>query len=896
VTSIKLPERALTQFAYDATNGNRLWRQPGTDATRKVQFSYTNDTLRLLRAIQYPTSPVTIDSIFYDNTLRNVDSTKSPLGFVTSYVKDQIGRVTLTKSMDVVVVNARVAYDVMDQDTLNVTFPSDSSTMLTVRKHHDAEGNQDSVQTLSSPDPANIGWIKHAHTYDGAGRKESERLLGPITSTIWFRYDAAGNLTNGGRQGGDNVAVTYDVLNRPIRRAQVAGDTAVFTYDTLGSLLTAYNANAQISRSYYRNGALRADTLRLSTDFLPARDFSQHKYVQEFRYDLDGRRVWAKHPAQLSPGTDTVVYSYDTILGQIKGLTDVLGTRYAFAFDSLGRPRRVTRFPVGLDSVYETLGYDNDGRLSTRSVQTGATNVLSDALQYFGAGSRVQAATSSDFQGPHTDQFTYTGLGGLTSASTPSGPETYRVDALGNRTYADHSAGVQPDNYTYSAATGRLAYREEIRPPGTRGTGKDTTFYYFDNEGRSTFTDHRHYWLQMLGGCSTCSAGVEDIYTNSYYDPEGRLKMTESRQDSQPAFRQNFSPYVSTETYRYDPLGRRVYTRFVRGDDCLNHQPASRCKSFLTRTVWDGDQVLYEIRVDGDTGSTSLESDAPGSDSTHGVVGYLHAGGIDQPLALWKSGEPLVLPFANYRGAFVTGTCPTARCNVAFFPAGLWSSFGDPPVFPYGPPFWHGSIIDGGRDGSGYQYKRNRYYDPSSGLFTQEDPLGLAGGLNLYGYANGDPVNFSDPFGLIPPFSGSCNKLCQLIVDLAKAELAGFASAFDPNATAPPPGGSFGALLGKLSMAIPSPVRSGGAGAGAEASAATGRVQEIVEGVAKNAEEIKIGRTAKDAGDYVNIKFKDGTVTNIRVETHPPAGLHGNVQVWKEGEEVMNKHIYPPEQ
>jgi uncharacterized protein RhaS with RHS repeats len=35
-----------------------------------------------------------------------------------------------------------------------------------------------------------------------------------------------------------------------------------------------------------------------------------------------------------------------------------------------------------------------------------------------------------------------------------------------------------------------------------------------------------------------------------------------------------------------------------------------------------------------------------------------------------------------------------------------------------------------------------------SGCFTQEDPIGLAGGLNLYGYAGGDPVNFSDPFGL----------------------------------------------------------------------------------------------------------------------------------------------------
>ena len=32
--------------------------------------------------------------------------------------------------------------------------------------------------------------------------------------------------------------------------------------------------------------------------------------------------------------------------------------------------------------------------------------------------------------------------------------------------------------------------------------------------------------------------------------------------------------------------------------------------------------------------------------------------------------------------------------------------------------------------------------------FTQQDPIGLAGGLNLYGFAAGDPVNFSDPLGL----------------------------------------------------------------------------------------------------------------------------------------------------
>jgi len=36
------------------------------------------------------------------------------------------------------------------------------------------------------------------------------------------------------------------------------------------------------------------------------------------------------------------------------------------------------------------------------------------------------------------------------------------------------------------------------------------------------------------------------------------------------------------------------------------------------------------------------------------------------------------------------------------------------------------------------------------GRFTQQDPIGLAGGLNLYGYAGSDPINFSDPFGLCP--------------------------------------------------------------------------------------------------------------------------------------------------
>jgi uncharacterized protein RhaS with RHS repeats len=45
-------------------------------------------------------------------------------------------------------------------------------------------------------------------------------------------------------------------------------------------------------------------------------------------------------------------------------------------------------------------------------------------------------------------------------------------------------------------------------------------------------------------------------------------------------------------------------------------------------------------------------------------------------------------------------------------------------------------------------YRRNRYYDPMTGQFAQSDPIGIAGGLNVYGFANGDPVSYSDPYGL----------------------------------------------------------------------------------------------------------------------------------------------------
>ncbi|MBU1108333.1 MAG: RHS repeat-associated core domain-containing protein, partial [Candidatus Riflebacteria bacterium] len=44
---------------------------------------------------------------------------------------------------------------------------------------------------------------------------------------------------------------------------------------------------------------------------------------------------------------------------------------------------------------------------------------------------------------------------------------------------------------------------------------------------------------------------------------------------------------------------------------------------------------------------------------------------------------------------------------------------------------------------------RNRYYSPALGRFTSKDPIGFAADVNLYRYADGNPVIYIDPFGFV---------------------------------------------------------------------------------------------------------------------------------------------------
>ena len=49
---------------------------------------------------------------------------------------------------------------------------------------------------------------------------------------------------------------------------------------------------------------------------------------------------------------------------------------------------------------------------------------------------------------------------------------------------------------------------------------------------------------------------------------------------------------------------------------------------------------------------------------------------------------------------------------------------------------------------TGLFYNYFRYYNPIIGRYIQPDPIGLAGGFDLYAYVGQNPINFVDPLGL----------------------------------------------------------------------------------------------------------------------------------------------------
>src|SRR5262249_2345951 len=60
---------------------------------------------------------------------------------------------------------------------------------------------------------------------------------------------------------------------------------------------------------------------------------------------------------------------------------------------------------------------------------------------------------------------------------------------------------------------------------------------------------------------------------------------------------------------------------------------------------------------------------------------------------------------------------------------------------------------------TGLYHPYARYYDPSTGRFLSEDPVGFGGGINFYDYVRNNPINRTDPLGLWPITGGGVGVL-----------------------------------------------------------------------------------------------------------------------------------------
>jgi RHS repeat-associated protein len=603
--------------------------------------------------------------------------------------------------------------------------------------------------------------------YQTTGLQNRSTVTAPNGQVTVDSLDTFGRLAGSRDPYGMQTSMSYDMLNRVRWTARGYNDTTKFQYDSLDNITSVTDAKGQvytyqrnvrgwIKRSIYPSAL--GDSIAYDSAGSPAYIRTRQNREVRLTYDALGRVI----KKASGTGGDTVTYAYDTpgsrwvaartVRGGVLVSTDTIFT------DSIGRTlKEQTVRPGGAWSVTSYYNGMDPGRTSVAVYKAGMPSPENSYSFLYDAQKRlsmIQLATG------HQTTFSYNTDQLLDSIGhTPAlGQRLYYTSshALAQRLY--NVVGVQ-SAFNRSYRTDSLARLVE-RAQGTAGQFQ---LFTYDLKGRLT------YWTKKtqtttpscvnLGGwgydCSATSATTTQVITALHdqvenpdeagatvtagnrltafagasmtYDLDGYLTSKGAYTYTWDSFGQLTSVSQSgtvVATFAYDGFGRRITKTSSAG---------------TVQYVWDGDQLVLEADANGTT--TQAYSYYPGIDRPHSVS----AGGQ----TYYTSIEPAT---GDVNG-LIRASDNAVVAQYAYTP---WGAFDAPDQalingVRVNSLRWKGLVYD---TETGLYYMRARYYDPQLRRFIAEDPIGLAGGINLYAFAGGDPVNGSDPSGLDPVNNG----------------------------------------------------------------------------------------------------------------------------------------------
>lgn len=285
-------------------------------------------------------------------------------------------------------------------------------------------------------------------------------------------------------------------------------------------------------------------------------------------------------------------------------------------------------------------------------------------------------------------------------------------------------------------------------------------------------------FVSRFGGTpqsTTTSAGVKYTQTTSnVYDADGNVTQrilkdtpTEKRiqyltwnelgQLAKVEYRANFTAANWANgngfdwTATYDPLGRRIKTTYRSAT--FNSTGVKTLGAAQTTTSHFDPEVEF-LEVGFQLGTFDRFWKVYGPDKVGGRGTLQGIGGLEAFInERTGSGAGVLSDYSgNVAGWVPFGGAlawnPTRFSAWGILPVSLPSAY----VFPTSTSFetapWLHTNWQGRRlDPMGFYWMGARYYEPTGGRFISPDPAGHEGSMDLYSYANGDPVNNVDPDG-----------------------------------------------------------------------------------------------------------------------------------------------------